>query len=119
MELSEHLPNSGQYIARYSENGFVIDGVEYTHNIILTPNSVEAWTVAELQVEAIRALAQRQPSLLIIGTGEQFTPLPSTVSAPLLSAGIAHEAMSTAAACRTLSILHHEGRDFIAALLLK
>jgi len=63
-------------------------------------------------------VARLAPAVALLGTGaEQHFPSPELL-APLTSAGVGVEVMTTAAACRTYNILMAEGREVAAMLLM-
>jgi uncharacterized protein len=63
-------------------------------------------------------LPSYRPDLVLLGTGACLQFPPPRVLAPLVEAGIGHEVMDTAAACRTWNILLSEGRRVLAALVV-
>jgi uncharacterized protein len=88
---------------------------------VITPRQVMAdWPpqgIEDLAAEHLAALAELDPEVVILGTGEilQF-PAPR-VGAVLVERQIGLEIMDTAAACRTYNILVAEGRMVVAALM--
>ncbi|HMV39659.1 Mth938-like domain-containing protein [Plasticicumulans sp.] len=71
-----------------------------------------------LAAEHFEALLALKPELVLLGTGaRQRFPHPR-LSRALTEAGIAVDAMDTAAACRTFNIVVAEGRRAVAALLM-
>ncbi len=55
--------------------------------------------------------------ILIIGCGEEFTPIPDELQQDLKKQGIVLEWMDTGAACRTFNVLTVEERPVAAALI--
>ena len=64
------------------------------------------------------ALLDRQPDLVLLGTGGRLIFPPAEVLVPLQQAGIGVEVMDTPAACRTFNILASEDREVVAALFM-
>jgi len=99
----------------------VIDRDLHTSFVICVDRVVENWTptrVEEIDDEAMQIIANLQPELVILGTGErQQFPRPSLL-ATLLRSGIGVEVMDNRAAARTYNLLAAEGRRAVAAFLL-
>jgi uncharacterized protein len=65
------------------------------------------------------ALGERQPELVLFGSGQSLRfPAPALLQT-LMEKRIGVETMDTAAACRTYNILAGEGRRVVAALLIE
>ncbi len=80
-----------------------------------------AWPPAgfgELASAHLSALLERNPELVLLGTGDRLRFPPGEVLQPLHGAGIGVEVMDTPAAFRTFNILAAEGREVVAALLM-
>jgi uncharacterized protein len=72
-----------------------------------------------LAADHFAAIVELAPEIVLLGTGARFTfPMPALL-APLYKAGIGVEAMDTPAACRTYNILLGEGRNVVAALIVR
>ena len=99
----------------------VIDRDLHASFVICVDRVVENWTptrVEEIDDEAMQIIANLQPELVILGTGErQQFPHPSLL-ATLLRSGIGVEVMDNRAAARTYNLLAAEGRRAVAAFLL-
>ena len=71
-------------------------------------------TIGELNeqifLSAIEA-AENRPEVIIIGTGAKQQFMHPKIAAALSAYGVGLECMNTASACRTLVILHGEGRN--------
>jgi len=71
----------------------------------------------DLSAATIERILERNPEVVLLGTGARHVfPSPGPL-APLARAGIGVEVMSTSAACRTWNILNAEGRKVVALLL--
>ena len=109
-------------IASYRPGLVEIQGSSFSASLIVLPDRLLAdWapkTVAELDAVHLEAIADTQPEVVILGTGEtQVFPDPA-ILAPLMRNGIGFELMSNAAACRTYNVLLAEGRRAALGLLL-
>jgi len=109
-------------IASYTPGLVEIQGRSFSASLIVLPDRLLAdWapkTVAELDAVHLEAIADTQPEVVILGTGEtQVFPDPAILS-PLMRNGIGFELMSNAAACRTYNVLLAEGRRAALGLLL-
>jgi len=71
----------------------------------------------DLSAATIERILERNPEVVLLGTGARHVfPSPGLL-APLAHTGIGVEVMSTSAACRTWNILNAEGRKVVALLL--
>jgi uncharacterized protein len=103
--------------------GFIeVNKQRHTSPLLLMPDRLQAWPVADFEALApdhFAALLPWQPELVLLGTGRsQRFPHPQLVR-PLTEAGLGVEAMDSAAACRTYNILMAEGRRVAAAVLVE
>jgi uncharacterized protein len=109
-------------IDAYGNGGFRFAEMSHRGSILCLPSGIYAWppsSVDDLGPEAfVPALAESGVlALLLLGTGgSQHTPA-ADVRRAFSDAGVALEAMSTGAACRTYNVLLGEGRPVGAALL--
>jgi uncharacterized protein len=111
------------FVRAYRPGGFTIGVTRWEGSVLLLPDRVERW--APLDPEALRAddlhalrpLAGRDVSLLLLGLGSTGRRLPPALLAELRSWGLAIEAVATPAACRTWNLLLAEGRAAAAALI--
>ena len=121
------LPGS-HAIEGYGQGGFRFAGMSHRGSILALPSGIYAWdvsspddlAVASLQrvVAEARAAAGTAQAIehLLIGTGADMLPI-FDLRAALRRAGLHAEAMATAAAARTYSILLGEKRRVAAALI--
>src|SRR5918993_2325705 len=82
--------------------------------IVTAQTVIENWRSTDL--EAIYAL---QPDIVLWGTGETQQFPSNAIRKAFADRGIALEAMTNGAACRTFNILVQEGRRATAALLIE
>ena len=106
----------------YGPGYVMVNNVRHEKNIIVLPERLMQWDVAEFDALSGRdfeLLTNLAPEIVLLGTGCDLRfPHPS-LSQSLANAGIGLEVMNTPAACRTYNILMAEGRKVAAALLLK
>lgn len=95
----------------------------YTHSVLVSPHQpVLAWEpedVSQLSATALAYLVAQKPCLVLLGTGPQHQHLEASLLAPLYQQGIAVEVMSSAAACRTFTVLSTDKRSVLAAVLIQ
>ena len=108
-------------ITRHAAQGVVVNGVTYTHSLIVPwQGGVKDWGVANLSAltEAhFSTLADLRPELVIFGSGARMRFAHPSLLKTLMAQGIGVECMDTPAACRTYNVLLAEGRSVVAALL--
>ena len=109
-------------IDAYGAGGFRFAGMSHQGSILALPSGIKAWNASlprDLTADAFADVAAEAADieLLLIGTGANHAVLPKEAAAFLISAGLRHEVMSTAAAARTCNVLLAENRRCAAALL--
>jgi uncharacterized protein len=124
MDVTPLIPHGKQIIDGYGEGGFRVSGQRIEGSVIVFPDKVAAWTVAEAaalsagSLEAVSAAGRAGAvELLLIGTGARMTRIDSVLRQALRADGVVIEAMDTGAACRTYNVLMAEGRRVAAALI--
>lgn len=110
-------------VSAYGSNYIEINACRYESSLLLMPEGpVEAWSCqgfADLKIEDFEKIAQKQPALVILGSGKKIQfPRPELI-APLIRAKIGIETMDLQAACRTYNVLMAEGRNVLAALIIE
>lgn len=122
MQLIEDKGEQQYFIQSYQPGKIVINKVAYDQNLIIGPDILlPNWNLDNLQnltEELLTPMFAQQPELIIIGTGATTLPLPPSILAFCYQQKIGIEAMTTASACRTLSILFAEKRRVIAGLII-
>lgn len=114
---------TGRYqIRSYSQASITVNEQVLTRSCVIMPDTlITQWppqSFAELMPEHFAMIADIGPEIVLLGTG-RVTRFPgAAVIAPLLSRHIGFEALDTAAACRSYSVLVAEGRRVAAALLM-
>jgi uncharacterized protein len=113
-------------IDAYGAGGFRFAGMSHVGSILATPMGVRAFAplaLAEITAASLAPLFAelaenpRSIEILVIGTGEKMTLLPSPLRARLKEAGLRVEAMATGPAARVYNVLLGENRRVAAALI--
>jgi len=112
-------------IHAYSESGFALWGGEVRHDgpVLLLPEGVFSWPVSHgpdaLTADDLAPAMAAAPGIdfIILGTGAHQIFPPADLHAACASAQLGLEVMATGPACRTLSLLFSEDRQFAAALM--
>lgn len=122
MDITPLIPKGHLMIEAYGGGGFRIAEQRLEGGVILSPLAAFAFPfhdfsdVTESSIAPLFTLSPL-PEVVLIGTGEHFTPCPPPLRQWLRARNMAVEAMDTGAACRTYNVLMSEGRR-VAALLL-
>ncbi len=123
MKLHAERIEGTNAIARHGKDGVLVNGTQFTTSVIVPwTGTVAAWDVArfeDLSGDHFAALAQREPELVLFGSGAKLRFPPTSLLRPLIERGIGFETMDTAAACRTYNVLLAEGRNVVAGLLFE
>lgn len=109
-----------QVIQSYGGGGFTVAGQRYRGDVLVFPERTVAWSgAADPSLESLVAVtgAGADISLLLLGLGANGGLGSPALRTALKKWGIAVEAMTTAAACRTFNVLLAEERRVAAALL--
>ena len=123
MEIVESVSEPGRnLIEGYGAGGFTISGTRYEGSLIVLPETVLSWDVAEfaaLGPDSLAPLAGRRDEIdvLLLGCGPRIELLPRALREPLRGRGLFPEPMETGAACRTFNVLVSEDRRVAAALI--
>jgi len=127
VDITPIIPGDRQVIDSYGPGRFQIAGIVYTGPVLVFPNAVLTWDLADatdvfsaLDPASLAVVGQANPAVevLLLGTGAKTEFVrPSTKAAIKAAIGLAPDAMETGAACRTYNILLAEGRRVAAALI--
>ena len=122
MMISEDQNSATYQIQSVSPGKIVINNTSYSNSLIISPNQlITDWhpkNTDRITDEDLLRLLECKPEIILLGTGEKSVILPNKRLAPLLEKQFHVECMSTAAACRTYTILSSENRNVVAGLLL-
>lgn len=107
-------------IRKVSTNAVHVNNETYAHSIALTPDEVLGrWhdkPVEELTADDFAALLEREPDIVLLGTGPRNVFPPRDLTFAFARLGIGLEAMDSAAAARTFNVLAQEGRRVATVL---
>jgi len=116
-------PGSGrQVVQSYRGGRFRISGNTFEGAVIVLPERVLTWPVADLSavgLETLGPVIATEPGIeiLLLGTGARMQPVSPGLRVALRTHGIVVDAMGTGAACRTFNVLVAEDRRVAAALI--
>ncbi|GAB3405226.1 Mth938-like domain-containing protein [Massilia agilis] len=120
-----HSQDNQQYqtVTGYDAQGVEINAKRYEFSVLVMPEvEPRAWPVTrfeELTAEHFTAIAQDQPDVVILGTGERQRFVHPKLVTALSSRRVGVESMDSHAACRTYNILMGEGRKVTLALIIE
>lgn len=123
MQLLEDISTAIYQIQAYTAGSITINGQVYNHSLIVMPEKlILTWpvaTIAELTLPCIEAITTLEPELILIGSGTAtINGIEPHLLQPAIQLKISIDVMSTAAACRTYTILAADGRRVAAALII-
>ena len=121
-DVLQEISTGRMGVTGYRAGGFRIGPAWHEGHILLLPRGVAPWPVRSahaIELAGLLAIREVDPpaEILLIGMGERPMLLPAELRLALKGWGLAVEAMSTAAACRTFNVLVGEERRVVAALL--
>ena len=120
MKLHASAPSALNTFTAYGEGYVVVNSQRHESNLIVLPEKVVPWDVAEFAVikeSDFQIFIDMNLEILLLGTGpKQRFPDPRLTRA-LAAKRIGVETMDLQAACRTYNILMAEERRVAAALL--
>ena len=110
MLLSEPLLTGRPPISGYGRGGFRLGGILHHGSLLILPEGVHPWPVADAAVlngDLLRPVLDRGAPLgfLILGTGPAQVFPSADLRRQFAEAGLGLEAMATGAACRTYNVL--------------
>ncbi len=109
-------------IRAHTADSIAIRDITYTTSLAVSPTGIITdWGPGSphaLQSSDLEILAELEPELILLGTGQQQVFPDQSVLKPIIDKGVGYEIMNTGAACRTFNILVAEGRIVVAGLIL-
>lgn len=106
----------------YGEGYVQVNQQRFESSVLVMPEQLIAdWpprSLEQLTAAHFKHIANLQPEIVLLGTGNMLRFPHPRLSNPLSQAHIGFEVMDTYAAARTYNILMGEGRRVLAALLL-
>jgi len=123
MKIAQDTGPGGNRFTGYGEGYVEVNRTRHTQSLVVGSDQLlvdwPAASVQSLNADHIAALVGLAPEIVLLGTGPTFVFPEPALLAPLYKAGIGVEVMDTPAACRTFNILLAEGRNVVAALIVK
>lgn len=123
MKLHLHTSDQQYQINGMDSDAVIINRQRYTQSVIVSDQALSTdWfqdTWLSLDAQHLAPILDFNPEVVLLGTGDKQRFIHPKHTQAFLSANIAVECMTTAAACRTFNILTAEGRKVVAALLLE
>ena len=122
MPLAEDIVTSRYRISSYSSDSITVNEDVYRHSMVLTAEELLCpWPVVslnQLDIDNLEPVFDRNPEVVLLGTGEQQQFPDPKIFALFGERGIGLEVMDNGALCRTFNILVAEDRAVVAAILL-
>jgi len=115
--------DAGANLIRSYDAGRIGVNEEFFNSNIIVANDVliSDWKITApeaLCLDDFRKMAALEPTIVLLGTGEQQIFPAQDLLAPLMQHQIGLETMTTRNACHTYNVLVHEGRRVVAALFV-
>ena len=122
MQLILERPDYEYFLRRADGRSALVNDRALQASFAIAPDwLIDDWAVgdvADLRPTDLLPLLERQPELVILGTGERQVFPAVELLAECLTRGIGIEAMDNAAAARTYNVLAGEGRRVVAGFIL-
>ena len=119
-----HATQTQQYqtVTGYEDDWIEINAMRFEYSLLVLPElAPRPWPVTtfeSLELAHFDSVADTDPDLVILGTGERQRFVAPRLLAALMARRIGLECMDNRAACRTYNILMAEGRKVALALIL-
>jgi uncharacterized protein len=115
--------NHGDFEIRSYEPGFLkINETIYTQSLLVGPHQLELWPpqrFEEITTNHLEPILAMKPRIIIFGTGAVSHFPESSFLKRLYEQNIGTEIMNTLSACHTFNVLMSEGRNAVAALIIR
>jgi uncharacterized protein len=109
MDLTPVIPKNANVINGYGAGYFLLNNKKIFSDILVSAYEIVEITEADYTAKLPAFIAKNQIELLLIGSDNDLR---------LENLPVLHEAMPSAAACRTYNVLMTEGRN-VAALIFR
>ncbi len=123
MDIQPENTDSRQTVTACQDRETVINGTLYHGSLIVMPGMKPLpWHVksfSKLTPDALLALKEYRPDMVLLGTGQKTRHLPENWIFSLLDNGIVIECMNNRAACGTYNMMLAEGRNALLAILME
>lgn len=122
VDITPLVPEGRQIIQGYGDGRFRISGQLHHGAVLVLPDRTMPWdavAVPGASSDSLAAVMQTgaDVEILLFGCGVETAVIDAALRRDLSDVGIAVEAMSTGAACRTFNVLVAEDRRVAAALI--
>ncbi len=122
MEFIEARYSGRPHIETYGNGGFRFTGGSHAGSLLLLPDNVMAWEIAEYRAansECFSAVLEcpQKIELFIFGSGARLIFPGKAVRDLFKARNIRLECMNTGSACRTYNVLLSENRNVAAGLI--
>jgi uncharacterized protein len=121
MRIDQDKNPTAYQIKKVEPGAIQVNETWYQQSIIVDAHELTLWPPrhpSELESAHFDVILQRQPRILLLGTGEKLIFPEQKLMRLLASYQIGVEVMNTVAACRTFEALMSEQRDAVAALII-
>lgn len=124
MQIQQDFLQDGQHytVRGYGEGHLRINDDLITESVILTPAEMDrSWSPTrfeDLQQQHLDALLERDPEVVLIGTGARTRIAEPWMMGHVMRAGAGLECMDTGAASRTFNVLVAEERRVVAGFFM-
>lgn len=123
MKLHDDKPLNLNTVTGYGPGYIEINAVRHNQSVLVMPEGdIEPWPASrfeDLDAAHFEALLERNPEVVLLGTGARLRFPHPRLTAALARRHIGVDAMDLQAACRTYNILMAEGRKVAAVLLVE
>ena len=123
MQLILDTPLGNYQIRSYTTGNIQVNDQQLHHSIIISPYQLmENWlpqSLDEMTAEHLKIVLDWKPHVVLLGSGSNFSFPDAKLLADFYQHRIGIEVMDTGSACRTYNVLAAEGRQVVAALLIK
>ena len=122
MLLQKENSNDSVHIKAYSKGKITLNIGEYSDFIFLKDNQLaqieKSLTFDSIDSKVLDFIADNQPEVLVIGTGDTHKIMDISLIKHLNDKGIAVEAMASRQACHTYEVLAHDKRSVNALIFI-
>jgi uncharacterized protein len=123
MQFNLDMGEGQNQIRAYEPGKITINDKVYQTSVIVTPAQIiPDWEIRhcnQLTEQHINTLLELKPDVILLGTGEDLIFPNTDILMPLTQNAVGIEVMTTAAACRTYNVLMAEGRNVVAAMIIR
>ena len=121
MKFSQEPLDAHWRIDRYESGEIIINGQSHKKSVLIHKDFMSDWSVIsfdQVTPEILKKLNQRNPEVILIGTGDKII-LPSRELLDFSQvAQIGLEIMPTRQACRTYNLMAQDDRNVLVALIV-